>query len=87
MNNDTGENGERRESHRVTLQWCSRDQSKTMALSPKWQSQVAIRETKITFKHLFVKGTICRLCYSGHSTLAKLNIPCDFSEHLVLQRN
>ena len=32
MNNDTGENGERRKSQSVTLQWYSCDQSKTMAL-------------------------------------------------------
>ena len=32
MNNDTGENGETRESHSVTLQWCSYDQSKTITL-------------------------------------------------------
>ena len=32
MNNGRGESGERRESHSVTIQWCSRDQSKTTAL-------------------------------------------------------
>ena len=33
MNNETGEIGDRRESHSVPLQWCSRDQSKTTALT------------------------------------------------------
>ena len=33
MNNDTGENSERRGSHSVTLQWCSRDQSMTTTLT------------------------------------------------------
>ena len=33
MNNGRGESGERRESHSVTLQWCSRDQSKTTTLT------------------------------------------------------
>ena len=33
MNNGRGESGERRESHNVTIQWCSRDQSKTTNLS------------------------------------------------------
>ena len=35
MNNDTGENGEGRESHSVTLQCCSRDQSKATTLIQK----------------------------------------------------
>ena len=33
MNNNRGVSGERRESHSVTIQWCSRDQSKTMVLT------------------------------------------------------
>ena len=32
MNNDRSVSGERRESHNVTLQWCSRGQSQTPAL-------------------------------------------------------
>ena len=32
MNNDTGGNGEKRESHSVILQWFSHDQSKTTTL-------------------------------------------------------
>ena len=35
MNNDRGVGGKRRESHSVTLQWCSRDQSKTTILNAK----------------------------------------------------
>ena len=33
MNNGRGETGERIESHIVTLQWCSPDQSKTTTLT------------------------------------------------------
>ena len=33
MNNDRSVSGERRESHNVTLQWCSREQSKTTTLN------------------------------------------------------
>ena len=37
MNNSRGVSGERRESHNVTFQWCSRDQSKTATLNNEFQ--------------------------------------------------
>ena len=38
MNNESGESGERREPHSVTLQWCLCHQSKatTLKLQPFW---------------------------------------------------
>ena len=54
MNNSRGESGERRESHSVTIQYCSRDQSKTTTLmnGQKEIAKIKIEKIKKVADHL-----------------------------------